>query len=221
MNCPSASSTLAVASIALPAGCLERARALLAQGGRRILGMVAPPGAGKSTLAQGLAHALGSAAQVVPMDGFHLSNAALAQLGRSNRKGAADTFDALGYLHLLQRLRLQQAGETIYAPAYLRTIEEAVAGAIAVHADTPLLITEGNYLLLPGTPWNQVRGMLDEVWYLELDEQVREQRLLARHRQFGKSQAQAQAWIANTDAPNAVQIAACRERADWLVHLAS
>jgi len=205
--------------MALPDGCLERARTLIAGGGRRILGIVAPPGAGKSTLAEALARALEGRAQVVPMDGFHLSNAALRQLGRIQRKGAADTFDASGYVHLLRRLRQQTADETIYAPAYLRSVEEGIAGSIAVHAGTPLVITEGNYLLLEEGPWSQVRGLLDEVWYLDIEDRLRESRLLARHMEFGRSQEQALAWIAATDAPNALQIARSRNQADWQVRL--
>jgi pantothenate kinase len=205
------------AGFELPVACLERAYSLIAQGGRRILGLVAPPGAGKSTLAQGLAAALGDLAQVVPMDGFHLSNAALQKSGRLGRKGAPDTFDAAGYLHLLQRLRQQPAGETIYAPEYLRSFEEGIAGSIAVQAATPLIITEGNYLLMQDGPWAQVRGLLDEAWYLEIDDALRESWLLARHMQFGKTYDQARAWIATTDAPNAIEIAKSGSLAHWRV----
>src|SRR5690606_2471025 len=89
----------------LPPALRTRLAALLAPGERRLLGLVGAPGAGKSTLAQALADALGPRAQVVPMDGFHLANAELARLGRAERKGAPDTFDAAGYAALLRRLR--------------------------------------------------------------------------------------------------------------------
>lgn len=197
------------------AAALARAERFLGTGKRHILGIVAPPGAGKSTLAAALAEALGTQAQVVPMDGFHLANAELQRLGRAHRKGAPDTFDAAGYCHLLRRLRQQTAHETIYAPAYHREIEEGVAGAIAVQADTPLIITEGNYLLLDDGPWAPVRDALDEAWYLEVDDTLRQSRLLARHMHFGRSHADALAWVANTDEPNARQIAKSRPRAHW------
>jgi pantothenate kinase len=64
---------------------LARARALISRGGRRILGLVGPPGAGKSTVAQQLVDALGGAAVLLPMDGFHLANVELARLGRAGR----------------------------------------------------------------------------------------------------------------------------------------
>ena len=197
------------------AAALYRARQFLETGERRILGIVAPPGAGKSTLAAALAEALGAQAQVVPMDGFHLANAELQRLGRAHRKGAPDTFDADGYCNLLHRLRHQAAGETVYAPAYHREIEEGVAGAIAVQTDTRLIITEGNYLLLDDGPWASVRDLLDEAWYLDVDDTLRQTRLLARHMRFGRSREDALAWIAGTDEPNARQIARSRPRAHW------
>ena len=201
----------------LPPAALERVRKLIASGQRKILGIAAAPGAGKSTLAQGLRQAFGSAVQVVPMDGFHLANSELQRLGRAGRKGAPDTFDAEGYVHLLHRLRQQQAGQTIYAPEFRREIEESVAGAIALEASTPLIITEGNYLLLQDGAWQYVRAALDEAWYLELEPALRQQRLLARHMQFGRSKEAALQWIAQTDEPNALRIEATRVRADWVL----
>ena len=201
----------------LPPAVLQRARALLASGQRKILGIVASPGAGKSTLAQSLLQALGQQAQIVPMDGFHLANSELKRLGRAGRKGAPDTFDAAGYVNLLRRIRGQAPGETIYAPEYRRELEEGIAGAIAVDASTPLIITEGNYLLLEDGAWGDVRGVLDEAWFLDLDTSVRHQRLLERHMRFGRSQEAALAWIAGTDEPNAQRIERTRPRADWVI----
>ena len=202
----------------LPVGVLERAQALLASGQRKILGIAAAPGAGKSTLAEGLLQALGTQAQIVPMDGYHLANSELQRLGRSGRKGAPDTFDAAGYAHLLRRIRDQQPGETVYAPEYRRELEEGIAGAIAVQASTPLVITEGNYLLLEDGGWDAVRAVLDEVWFLDIDSALRQQRLLERHMRFGRSREDALAWIAGTDEPNAQRIERSRHRADWVVH---
>lgn len=204
-------------SVRLPAGVLERAQALIASGQRKILGIAAAPGAGKSTLAEGLLQALGAQAQIVPMDGFHLANSELQRLGRAGRKGAPDTFDAAGYVNLLRRIQLQQPGETLYAPQYRREIEEGIAGAIAIEADTTLIITEGNYLLLEEGAWEPVRGLLDAAWFLDVDRGLRQQRLLERHMRFGRSREAALHWIATTDEPNARRIEACRHRADWWV----
>jgi pantothenate kinase len=203
----------------MPALCdnpLARAEALLASGGRRILGLVGAPGAGKSTLAARLADQLGTVSCMVPMDGFHLANTELARLGRSARKGAPDTFDAAGYIALLRRLRQPVPGETVYAPAFRREIEEPIAGSIPVPDAVRLVITEGNYLLLGGA-FEGVRPLLDETWFVEGDEALRQEWLLARHVSHGRTPEAARAWIAATDEPNAALIRASRERADWVV----
>ena len=197
----------------IPAPFLARVDALLAQSGRRLLGLVGPPGAGKSTLAQALLEAFPGAAQVVPMDGYHLANVELARLGRADRKGAPDTFDAAGYLALLQSLREPRDGEIVTAPECRRESAEPVAGAIAVLPDTRLVITEGNYLLLDDGPWAGIAQLLDDCWYVEIDPALRTDRLVARHRQFGRSAEQAADWVAHTDEPNARHIEATRERA--------
>ena len=201
----------------LPTDVLQRAHALLANGQRKILGIAAAPGAGKSTLAQRLLQTLGPLAQIVPMDGFHLANSELERLGRAGRKGAPDTFDASGYVNLLRRIRSQQPGETIYAPEYRRKLEEGIAGAIAVDATTPLIITEGNYLLMEDGAWGEVREVLDETWFLDLSATVRHQRLLERHMRFGRSREAALEWIAVTDEPNAQRIERTRQHADWVL----
>ncbi|MCB5163764.1 nucleoside/nucleotide kinase family protein [Streptomyces bambusae] len=196
---------------------LVRARALADRGGRRILGITGPPGAGKSTLAARLAEALGpGTAVVVPMDGFHLAQAELVRLGCADRKGAPDTFDAAGYAALLRRLR--EAGPAaVYAPAFDRSLEEPIAGSIPVEPPVPLVITEGNYLLYDQGEWRHVRPLLDETWYLEPDDALRTERLVARHVHHGKPQAQARAWVSRSDAANAGLIAGTRHRADLVV----
>ncbi|MBK9440805.1 MAG: nucleoside/nucleotide kinase family protein [Comamonadaceae bacterium] len=203
--------------VTLPDICLQRITSLLASGHRKILGIVAPPGAGKSTLAQRLLDQYGGAVQVVPMDGFHLANSELERLGKRSRKGAPDTFDAWGYQGLLRRIKDQAADEVVYAPDFRREIEEAIAGALPVLPDTPLIVTEGNYLLLGDSPWPQVRQALDEIWYLDVPDALRHERLLARHMHFGRSRQQALDWMASTDTPNAVRIAQTRQHADVCV----
>lgn len=199
-------------------GAIYQARlnVLLADGRRKILGIVGPPGCGKSTLAQALLKRLGERAVVVPMDGFHLANVELARLGRAERKGAEDTFDSAGYVALLRRLRAQSLDEVIYAPEFRREIEEPIANAIPVAADVPLVITEGNYLLLNRGHWAKVRTLLDEAWYVEVDSTLRLQRLIHRHEQFGRSPQAARAWVAQTDEPNAQLIESTQSRADML-----
>ncbi|RCW38224.1 pantothenate kinase [Halopolyspora algeriensis] len=199
------------------ADLVERARALVGVGRRRLLGITGAPGSGKGTLAGKLQEEIGDSAVLVPMDGFHLAEAQLHRLGKKDRKGAPDTFDAAGYLALLRRLR-DLSDEVVYAPEFHREVEESFAGAIAVPPEVPLVITEGNYLLLDSGPWSQVRDLLDEVWFLAPDEDSRLDRLIARHVRYGKSPEQAREWVRRSDEPNAALVSATRARADVLVH---
>jgi pantothenate kinase len=203
-----------------PDAVFARARRL-AEGGRRaVLGIAGPPGGGKSTLAERVVDALADRAAFVPMDGFHLAQPELVRLGRRDRMGAPDTFDAAGYVALLERLRAN-TDDVVYAPAFRREIEEPIAGAIAVPRSIPLIVTEGNYLLVDDGDWARVRPQLDEAWYVEMDEETRLLWLIQRHIDFGKTPDAARAWVMRSDQANAAVSAATRERADVVVRLAT
>ncbi|MEW2250049.1 nucleoside/nucleotide kinase family protein [Streptomyces sp. NPDC006975] len=200
---------------------LSRARALVrGPGSRAVLGIAGSPGAGKTTLAERLTRALNDTGEPwavqVPMDGFHLADAELDRLGRRDRKGAPDTFDAAGYAALLRRLR-EETGDVVYAPGFERVLEQPLAGAIPVPPAARLVVTEGNYLLLETGAWARVRAALDEVWFCELPEEVRLRRLIARHEEFGKAHDEAVAWVHRSDQRNAELVATTRERADLVV----
>jgi pantothenate kinase len=209
---------------------VERARELVEHqgGGRAVLGITGAPGAGKTTLVAALLAALadhppagvsgGEWVAHVPMDGYHLSDAQLDRLGLRDRKGAPETFDAAGYAALLERVRTETA-QTVYAPGFERTLEQPIAAALAVPSSARLVVTEGNYLLLDEPAWHRVREAMDEVWYCELDEATRLQRLVARHVEFGKEPDAAALWVDRVDQANAALVAATRARADLVVTL--
>lgn len=187
--------------------------------GRLVLGITGEPGAGKTTYADYLAACCVDAA-VVGLDGFQLSGAAVTRAGRATRRGAPDTFDLEGYLALLRRLRRDDE-RTVWAPEFRRDLEEPVAAAVAVRPSTRVVITEGNYLLLPHRQWLQARALCHEVWYVEVPERVRRSRLVGRHRHYGRSKAQASARVTvGVDAENAHVVASTRARADVVVRLA-
>jgi pantothenate kinase len=200
------------------AEAIERARALAARGRRTILGIAGPPGGGKSTLAEAIADDLGDRARLVGMDGFHLAQAELVRLGRQDRKGALDTFDGAGYVALLRRLR-DAAEDVVYAPEFRREIEEPINAAVAVPRTVPLVITEGNYLLVDEGPWAEVRGLLDEAWYVIQDEETRLRLLIERHIAFGKTPDFAREWVLRSDQRNAELVQATQARADALVRV--
>jgi pantothenate kinase len=197
-------------------GAVRRARDLASAGRRAIVGITGAPGSGKSTLAERIAADLGGAVQVVGMDGFHLAQRELERLARADRKGAIDTFDADGYVALLRRLRTP-GPEVVYAPLFRRDLEEPIACAVPVAPDVGLVVTEGNYLLVPDGPWAAVRGLLDEAWYVDAADDVRLRRLIDRHVAFGRSPEDARAWALGPDARNAGLIASTRQRADLVV----
>lgn len=203
------------------ADLIQQARSLAAGGTRRILGVTGEPGAGKSTVAAQLVEALGpKTAVLVPMDGFHLANSVLRSLGRHARKGAPDTFDDGGYAALLQRLRFQSEEEpVIFAPDFRRDLEEPIGSAISIHHTVPLVVTEGNYLLLPSSHWPRARAAVDEVAYLAVDDAVRQGRLIRRHEQFGKSAGDARAWALGSDEANARLIRRHMGNADAIIRL--
>lgn len=196
---------------------INAARDLATSGRRLILGIVGAPGAGKSTLAAALVRELGGAAVLVPMDGFHLAQSELDRLGRADRKGAPDTFDALGYAALLLRLRDRGRREVVYAPLFRRDLEEPIAGAISIPPDVSLVVTEGNYLLLDEGDWAGVRALIDETWFIAVADEDRIPRLVARHVSTGKSPAAARDWTNGPDQRNAETVAATARRADRFV----
>jgi pantothenate kinase len=204
---------------------VARAVALAAAGGRSVLGIAGAPGAGKSTLARRVVTAVtaqlgpGVAVQV-PMDGFHLANAALDALGRHDRKGAIDTFDAAGYVALVRRLvggPDAEGAETIWAPDFDRRVDEPVAGSIAVPPETVLVVSEGNYLLDQSSPWRELPGLFTETWACVVDDDVRVDRLVGRHMRHGRDHGSARAWAVEVDGVNAARVAADLHRASVLV----
>lgn len=195
-------------------------RRRLDTGSRIMLGLVGAPGSGKSTLAARLQeYFTPSVAAVVPMDGFHFGNTILNGTDLKDRKGAIDTFDIGGYVSILERLK-KRAEPVVYVPDFHRNIDEPIAASIAVPADVPLVITEGNYLLANEEPWRRVHQLLDEVWFVQCPPALRMSRLIERHIAFGLEPAAAKAWAAGPDQANARMIETTRGAADrtivWL-----
>ena len=204
-----------------PAAAYDRAVALATRGQRSILGITGAPAAGKSTYAEQLTAKLtadGHKVALVPMDGYHLAQSVLEDLDLADVKGAPHTFDGYGFVALLRRLK-EAPDELIWAPVFDRSLEDSIAASIGIAPEVTLIITEGNYLLLDELPWATIRTLLDQCWYVEVPEQLRHDRLEARHRRYGRSAEEAHERTFGSDERNARLIAATASSADAIVQL--
>jgi pantothenate kinase len=190
-------------------GLIERALDLLDRPGRRVLGIAGAPASGKSTLAALLVAELDrlrpGEVLGVGMDAFHIGHRVLVRHGLTGVKGAPETFDALGFVHLLRRLRTESE-TTVYAPEFDRTIEDSLAHVTEISPSVRLVVVEGNYLLLDVPPWDGVRALLDQAWFVHLDDDERRRRMVLRHESHGHSHDDAVTRTFGSDERNAVQV---------------
>ncbi len=175
-------------------------------GGRRlILAIAGAPGSGKSTLAEDLVAQLNAngptQAMVLPMDGYHYDDLHLLPAGLRPRKGAPQTFDVGGLFHTLKRLRDRDEAD-VAIPVFDRTIEIARAGARLIPAEIPVIVVEGNWLLLNQPPWDRLRPMFDLTVMVDVPEPVLRTRLRSRWEGFGLTEAEIIAKLEENDLPN-------------------
>jgi len=204
-----------------PSAAYDLAVDLATHGRRSILGITGAPAAGKSTYAEQLVAKLtadGHKVALVPMDGYHLAQSVLDELGLADVKGAPHTFDGDGFVALLRRLK-ETPDEQVWAPRFDRGIEDSIAASIGIPPEVTMVVTEGNYLLLLEMPWATVRTLLDQCWYVEVPERLRHERLEARHRRFGRSPEEAHERTHGSDERNAQLIAATAANADAIIQL--
>jgi pantothenate kinase len=174
---------------------------------RYLLGIVGPPGGGKSQTSEALRDALVArdgvdSWQIVQMDGFHLSNEMLIKLHRRDRKGAPDTFDVDGFVALLDRIRADELNGTIFAPKFHRELEEAVAGSVPIYSHTRGIIIEGLYLLLMTNGWGRVASRLDECWFVDAPDNDERTRRLVERATTTYGEPGGERWVESVDQPN-------------------
>nr|WP_272911565.1 sugar transporter [Loktanella sp. M215] len=173
---------------------------------RILVGIAGAPGSGKSTLASELARRLNvqrCPAMIVPMDGFHLDNAVLDARGLRGRKGAPETFDADGFLHLVRRMT--EAVEVV-APVFDRSRDLSVAGAVVVPANCAVIIVEGNYLMFDEMPWANLADLWDLSVRVEVGLPELRARLIQRWLSLNLSRTAAMRRAEGNDIPNAERV---------------
>lgn len=168
--------------------------------------LVAPPGAGKSVLAELIGSALAPDLQCLGLDGFHFPQAYLQHntyrdaVGQetplSTIKGAPETFDAERLAQYIEQSRHRD----VAWPVYDRTLHDVVDGVERVTASHVLL--EGNWLLLDDPRWNALRPLAERVIFIDAPEGVLRKRLVDRKVQGGLTQGEAEAFFERSDGPN-------------------
>lgn len=192
-----------------------------AAGGRTIVAIAGAPGSGKTTLAIRIVEELkllGIGTATLPMDGFHLSNRVLVDLGRRERKGAIDTFDGVGFVTTLRRAR-EDRTHVLYVPGFDHGGGEPIAASIAIPPTAAVVVAEGNYLLDASDPWSEVASLVDHAWFVDVDDDLRRRRLVARHVATGKAPEAAVAWVERVDEVNARRIKASSARAERILRV--
>jgi len=186
---------------------------------RTIIGIVGKPGAGKSTVVAEIQKQFSpEEVAIIPMDGYHLSNDELIQLNRRDRKGAPDTFDVEGFTSLIAKVKNELDQEHTF-PIFHREIEASKADEGRVSIKARVIVIEGNYLFSDEHNWSGVFPLLDQSWFIEIDDEVRMQRLIARHIKYGKSPQEAESWSKGSDEANAKFITETAHKAQRIIKL--
>lgn len=190
--------------------------------GRRLTVLLAaPPGAGKSTLAaflEKLSHETPSLApvQALGMDGFHFHQSEIltrtvlqngAEIPMQLIKGAPESFDVERLRHFLEAA---SDGEILW-PYYDRTLHDVVEDAVPISA--PILLVEGNWLLLDQPEWS-LPG--DVRIFIDAEESLLRDRLIERKMRGGSTHKEAIAHYMRTDGPNISLSRSCRRPSDFL-----
>jgi pantothenate kinase len=198
----------------------EQIQTLLdSQSTRSLIGIVGKPGAGKSTVVEQIENKFSSSkVSIIPMDGFHLSNEELIALGRRNRKGAPDTFDVEGFISLIKKVKHEPQVDHKF-PIFHREIEASVENEGLVAKESKVIVIEGNYLFSTEHYWEGVFPLLDQSWFIEIDDEVRIERLIARHIRYGKTPGEAENWSKGSDETNARFIELTAHRASDIIKL--
>ncbi|WP_420414076.1 hypothetical protein [Roseibium sp.] len=190
------------------------------QGDRRtIVGIAGPPASGKSTLAESVVHKLNTdrsgsvpRAALLPMDGYHLDNRLLESRGLLARKGAPESFNAFGFCEAVKRLSI--ADRETFHPKFDRQMDLAIANSIAIHPASPIVVVEGNYLLLRHEPWSRLSEIFAATIFVSPSIAALRDRLQQRWMKHGLDPDSASLRVQSNDLPNAEFVVRESQQAD-------
>lgn len=180
----------------------------IASASRLLIGIAGIPASGKSTLAKQLVDQtnklVDGQAILVGLDGWHLSRVQLDAFPdpalAHARRGSHWTFDAAAYLTFVHRLRQPISGGcgAITAPSFDHALKDPTPDAVRIRPMHRLVIIEGLYVYLSIEPWAEAGRMLDERWWIEVNEGDAKNRLILRHVASGVAKDEAEAkWRAD------------------------
>ena len=185
--------------------------------------LVAPPGAGKSTLAKFLEQLSRERSNEVDpiralgMDGFHFTAAYMnvteierdgTQILMRDIKGAPETFDVDLLIEKIREVRQEGTDWNIYD----RKIHDILPDYWSVEDD--ILLIEGNYLLLKESGWTNIRVLADYSVFIDAEPYLLRERLINRKIAGGKSHEEAEKFFEFSDGRNIERVLKNSAQAD-------
>ncbi|WMY75078.1 nucleoside/nucleotide kinase family protein [Buttiauxella selenatireducens] len=185
---------------------------------RLVVFLAAPPGTGKSTLAAFWEYLAAKepelpAIQALPMDGFHHYNDYLLANNLKQHKGAPQTFNVQKLTDALCALHQPESDW----PQYDRNLHDPVENAIAVEA--PIVVVEGNWLLLNRPEWQSLRVLCDYSVFISAPPELLSERLIGRKMRGGLTRQQAEEFFHTTDGLNVLRVLENSQPADMQLRM--
>ncbi len=177
---------------------------------RIIVFLSAPPGVGKTTMAQFMEYLSRieegvDEIQAIGLDGFHyhqdyILTHTVFMNGKTvpmkEVKGCPETFDIN---KLIQKLNLLKDAEVKW-PIYDRNLHDVVEDAVTVTKD--IVLIEGNWLLSTEGPWNDLIKWCDDSVFVNAGDKILKERLIQRKVKGGLTREAAENFYHRSDKVN-------------------
>eukprot|EP01084_Bolivina_argentea_P093041 167359_1 len=151
---------------------------------RLFIGVAGGPGSGKTLFGKILSlyitEKLNIKSVCISSDGYHYDNKTLIKMNIRNQKGLPQSMNDKKLYNDMLKLK-DQTMESVYLPVYDREIHNPVENAIEVKKDIEIIIFEGLYMIY----WENVKGLLDYIVFMEANKQNMRNRLKDRKIRMG------------------------------------